>query len=239
MTSLGFENYAEALKIYLAKYREVGCRVHPSTIPRPLLRYSSLFEFCRRINVSSRLNLREATIRTRFDRAAATDQPPPNLKWDPPVWELQTLAWSVVESLVAFQGSWHSQVGIQVSRKARPTICLPLNLNIQIKIPILTPMSTHQEVDTTAQRTNRIKTTLDGWIYPERPSLYSIFPLVYIYWADLFARLVLICHHLRALWVNRAFITLPVPSLICIPAPKAFRKFSARWRLFHGEGVDL
>ena len=24
MTSLGFENYAEALKIYLAKYREVG-----------------------------------------------------------------------------------------------------------------------------------------------------------------------------------------------------------------------
>jgi nuclear transcription Y subunit beta len=25
MTSLGFENYAEALKIYLAKYREVCC----------------------------------------------------------------------------------------------------------------------------------------------------------------------------------------------------------------------
>lgn len=25
MTSLGFENYAEALKIYLAKYREVRC----------------------------------------------------------------------------------------------------------------------------------------------------------------------------------------------------------------------
>lgn len=24
MTSLGFENYAEALKIYLSKYREVG-----------------------------------------------------------------------------------------------------------------------------------------------------------------------------------------------------------------------
>lgn len=24
MTSLGFENYAEALKIYLARYREVG-----------------------------------------------------------------------------------------------------------------------------------------------------------------------------------------------------------------------
>jgi nuclear transcription Y subunit beta len=26
MTSLGFENYAEALKIYLARYREVSCR---------------------------------------------------------------------------------------------------------------------------------------------------------------------------------------------------------------------
>lgn len=25
MTSLGFENYAEALKIYLTKYREVSC----------------------------------------------------------------------------------------------------------------------------------------------------------------------------------------------------------------------
>lgn len=29
MTSLGFENYAEALKIYLSKYREV-CIVHIS-----------------------------------------------------------------------------------------------------------------------------------------------------------------------------------------------------------------
>lgn len=26
MTSLGFENYAEALKIYLSKYREVSVR---------------------------------------------------------------------------------------------------------------------------------------------------------------------------------------------------------------------
>jgi nuclear transcription Y subunit beta len=25
MTSLGFENYSEALKIYLARYREVSC----------------------------------------------------------------------------------------------------------------------------------------------------------------------------------------------------------------------
>lgn len=25
MTSLGFENYAEALKIYLSRYREVSC----------------------------------------------------------------------------------------------------------------------------------------------------------------------------------------------------------------------
>lgn len=36
MTSLGFENYAEALKIYLARYREVSCRTYfslPSTYP--------------------------------------------------------------------------------------------------------------------------------------------------------------------------------------------------------------
>lgn len=29
MTSLGFENYAEALKIYLARYREVSCPTSP------------------------------------------------------------------------------------------------------------------------------------------------------------------------------------------------------------------
>ena len=29
MTSLGFENYAEALKIYLSKYREVSFCVYP------------------------------------------------------------------------------------------------------------------------------------------------------------------------------------------------------------------
>jgi hypothetical protein len=28
MTSLGFENYAEALKIYLARYREVSLSVY-------------------------------------------------------------------------------------------------------------------------------------------------------------------------------------------------------------------
>ena len=27
MTSLGFENYSEALKIYLSRYREVSCQV--------------------------------------------------------------------------------------------------------------------------------------------------------------------------------------------------------------------
>jgi len=31
MTSLGFENYAEALKIYLSKYREVSC--YPTGLP--------------------------------------------------------------------------------------------------------------------------------------------------------------------------------------------------------------
>lgn len=32
MTSLGFENYAEALKIYLARYREVSCPSPPLSI---------------------------------------------------------------------------------------------------------------------------------------------------------------------------------------------------------------
>jgi nuclear transcription Y subunit beta len=27
MTSLGFENYSEALKIYLSRYREVSCKL--------------------------------------------------------------------------------------------------------------------------------------------------------------------------------------------------------------------
>ena len=35
MTSLGFENYAEALKIYLARYREVSCQAFFSTSPPP------------------------------------------------------------------------------------------------------------------------------------------------------------------------------------------------------------
>jgi len=34
MTSLGFENYAEALKIYLARYREVSCPTLPHLICR-------------------------------------------------------------------------------------------------------------------------------------------------------------------------------------------------------------
>lgn len=33
MTSLGFENYAEALKIYLTKYREVSCQTTPPPSP--------------------------------------------------------------------------------------------------------------------------------------------------------------------------------------------------------------
>lgn len=39
MTSLGFENYAEALKIYLAKYRDVCCVLPSSTglLPRNLV----------------------------------------------------------------------------------------------------------------------------------------------------------------------------------------------------------
>ncbi|KAF2013167.1 hypothetical protein BU24DRAFT_372330 [Aaosphaeria arxii CBS 175.79] len=37
MTSLGFENYAEALKIYLSRYREVSCRTFISPLFSPLL----------------------------------------------------------------------------------------------------------------------------------------------------------------------------------------------------------
>lgn len=39
MTSLGFENYAEALKIYLAKYRDVCCVLLSFTgsVPRNLV----------------------------------------------------------------------------------------------------------------------------------------------------------------------------------------------------------
>jgi hypothetical protein len=32
MTSLGFENYAEALKIYLSRYREVSCPLFSSLL---------------------------------------------------------------------------------------------------------------------------------------------------------------------------------------------------------------
>ena len=37
MTSLGFENYSEALKIYLARYREVSIR--PKTVTTPARRH--------------------------------------------------------------------------------------------------------------------------------------------------------------------------------------------------------
>lgn len=36
MTSLGFENYSEALKIYLSRYREVSCQLF----------FSPLYFFC-------------------------------------------------------------------------------------------------------------------------------------------------------------------------------------------------
>ncbi len=39
MTSLGFENYAEALKVYLSKYREVSARC--TTYPEQVLTYFS------------------------------------------------------------------------------------------------------------------------------------------------------------------------------------------------------
>lgn len=37
MTSLGFENYAEALKIYLSRYREVSCQTFITPLPPVLL----------------------------------------------------------------------------------------------------------------------------------------------------------------------------------------------------------
>lgn len=43
MTSLGFENYSEALKIYLSKYREVGTRLHQRlSIPSAYLKQEPL-----------------------------------------------------------------------------------------------------------------------------------------------------------------------------------------------------
>lgn len=35
MTSLGFENYSEALKIYLSRYREVSCQLSLAPLPLP------------------------------------------------------------------------------------------------------------------------------------------------------------------------------------------------------------
>lgn len=35
MTSLGFENYAEALKVYLSKYREVSQTAHKRRVTHP------------------------------------------------------------------------------------------------------------------------------------------------------------------------------------------------------------
>jgi hypothetical protein len=37
MTSLGFENYSEALKIYLSRYREVSCKLFLPLKPSHLL----------------------------------------------------------------------------------------------------------------------------------------------------------------------------------------------------------
>lgn len=42
MTSLGFENYAEALKIYLSKYREVSLHSKSFLFPRGSLRTTDL-----------------------------------------------------------------------------------------------------------------------------------------------------------------------------------------------------
>ena len=66
MTSLGFENYAEALKIYLSKYREVSCYyclpIEDSTVLQCLL----VFMLIDRV----RHSLRE--VRIHSDQAAPT-----------------------------------------------------------------------------------------------------------------------------------------------------------------------
>lgn len=46
MTSLGFENYSEALKIYLSKYREVGCPLVVSTSETRATRAGRLITTC-------------------------------------------------------------------------------------------------------------------------------------------------------------------------------------------------
>jgi hypothetical protein len=45
MTSLGFENYAEALKIYLARYREVSFRIFYPCTNSPFLSHSTRNHF--------------------------------------------------------------------------------------------------------------------------------------------------------------------------------------------------
>lgn len=46
MTSLGFENYAEALKIYLAKYREVSILCHTPSDVLDLFVVKALYLLC-------------------------------------------------------------------------------------------------------------------------------------------------------------------------------------------------
>jgi hypothetical protein len=70
MTSLGFENYAEALKIYLSKYREVSItpKYRPVMFSRPVKQGSRFLTRSR-----SSLSLIEARIRT--GRAAKVTEP--------------------------------------------------------------------------------------------------------------------------------------------------------------------
>ena len=75
MTSTGFENYAEALKIYLAKYREVSNIFHGLTFPAPSCFYNISHQHkCKGqrevlITISSP-NLREETLSSRGQAVA-------------------------------------------------------------------------------------------------------------------------------------------------------------------------
>lgn len=75
MTSLGFENYAEALKIYLSKYREVSCSLFLIISPGYTSRASDPGEvpwLCTLINHSCRHSQQGA--RTRIGLVADTAQ---------------------------------------------------------------------------------------------------------------------------------------------------------------------
>jgi hypothetical protein len=85
MTSLGFENYAEALKIYLSKYREVSFKVSQNSG----LQYfsGSRLTLCRRLNpLGARID-QEAKVKVSDHQVAHRQQSQVDLKEPTTFWE--------------------------------------------------------------------------------------------------------------------------------------------------------